>query len=65
MCHIMPALRKANTSVTIDSAVLKAAKRQAKIEHRSLSSLVELCLWTHCQAHDLRSRAAVKASRKA
>lgn len=56
---------KVNTSMTIDSLVLKAARRRAKIEHRSLSSLMELLLWKHCHdSGDFRDRAKDKASRK-
>lgn len=57
---------KVNTSMTIDSLVLKAARRRAKIEHRSLSSLMELLLWKHCHdSGDFRDLTKAKASRKA
>ena len=46
----MAAQRKTNTSVTLDAAVLRDAKRIAKQEHRSLSSFVEHSLWLRIQA---------------
>lgn len=59
----MAAQRKTNTSVTLDSAVLRDAKRLAKQEHRSLSSFVEHSLWlriqdSHIREDDARGKAA-------
>lgn len=57
---------KTNTSATIDTHILKAAKRRAKLECRSFSSLMEFVLWKYCADHgDFRDRAKDKASRKA
>lgn len=57
---------KTNSSITIDPLILKAAKRRAKIECRSFSSLCEFVLWKYCADHgDFRDRAKDKASRKA
>lgn len=56
---------KTNTSLTIDPLILKAAKRRAKTECRSFSSLCEFVLWRYCHdAGDFRDRAKAKASRK-
>lgn len=65
----MAAQRKTNTSVTLDSAVLRDAKRLAKQEHRSLSSFVEHSLWlriqdSHIREDDARGKAAAKAPAK-
>lgn len=54
----MAAQRKTNTSVTLDSAVLRDAKRLAKQEHRSLSSFVEHSLWLRIQDSDIRDNDA-------
>lgn len=59
-------VKKTNTSMTIDSFVLKAARRRAEIERRSVSSLIEFLLWKHCQAQgDFRDLTKAKASRRA
>jgi hypothetical protein len=56
---------KANTSITIDADILKAAKKLAKSERRSFSSYVEHSLYLRiAEAHRLE-RASAKASRKA
>ncbi len=50
----MATTRKTNTSVTLDSSVLRDAKRLAKQEHRSLSSFVEHSLWLRIQDSQIR-----------
>lgn len=56
---------KTNTSATIDTFILKTAKKRAKLECRSFSSLMEFALWKYCADHgDFRDRAKDKALRK-